>query len=146
MNSKPCRLVPFAMGVAAFVAAMSLTPGQAYGEREKHWRIPVVMEKATVRGKVVILETRREDRKTIADLRVEVWTTQKDEPQKKGSLLHETKTDEGGLFTLPLIEEGQYILVVGSLRLNLTVTPQADVRKGQSEPKVLLILLPKDVV
>ena len=133
-----------ALTLGAFLGFMQ---DKAWGQsRTTHWKVPIVMEKATVRGKVVILETRKEDRKTIANIRIQVWTAVKDDPSRKRSLLHETKTDEGGLFALPLLDEGQYILVVSELQLSLIVTPQAEVRQGTSEPKVLLILLPKDVV
>jgi hypothetical protein len=135
-----CRL-----GVALSVA--SLACGAALGEdQSREWKVPIVMEKATVRGKVVVLETRHEDRRAASDLKVQVWDTLRDTPRKKHNLLHDTKTDEGGLFTLPLLDEGQYVLVVGDLNLSLSVVPAAPVRKDSSEPKVLLILLPKDVV
>jgi hypothetical protein len=121
------------------------TPDAALGRKDE-WAVPVVMEEATVRGKVVILETRQDDRKTIANLPIEVWETEKNNPGVKRKLRHETTTDDGGLFSLPLLETGQYILIVSELRLSLTVIPQNQIRAGQGEPKILLILLPKDVV
>lgn len=123
--------------------ATSASPGQP---QEKRWTVPVVMEKATVRGKVVILETRKEDRKTVAGLPIEVWSTLEGQPDAKKMLLHATQTDEGGLFSLPLIDEGHYLLVVGYVQLNMTVVPLDERRRESNEPKILLILLPKDVV
>jgi hypothetical protein len=104
------------------------------------------MEEATVRGKIVILETRKQDRRTIAGLRIEIWEPEEDDPNVRRELVHAVKTDEDGLFALPQLEVGQYIMMVSDLRLNLMVIPKAEVRKGQEEPKILLILLPKDVV
>ena len=137
-------IVRMALVLTAFLGvAQDKASGQS---KERRYKIPVVMEKATIRGKVVILETRRDDRKTIANLRIQVWSTAKDDPGTKRSMEHETKTDDGGLFALPLLEEGRYILVVGELQLSLSVVPQSEDRKGASEPKVLLLLLPKDVI
>ena len=115
----------------------------------RKWRVPVVMEKATVRGKVVILETRTEERKAVAKLAVQVWTRVEDNRGRadRGKLLVETKTDDAGFFDLPVIEVGDYMLVVGDLQLKLTVVPEAPARSGQQqEAKVLLLLLPKEVL
>jgi hypothetical protein len=121
--------------------------------------VPVVMEEATVRGRVVILETRREDRKVIEGLAVQIWSTKEAEttarrrwarrnaPQlEPDQLLHETETDELGIFDLPELDIGDYILKVSGIQFRLTVIKQSEERAGQSEPKVLLILIPKEVV
>jgi hypothetical protein len=133
--------------VRGLVVLGSLAGATVHGADDgREWKVPIVMEKATVRGKVVVLETRHEDRRAAANLKIQVWDTLKASPQKKHNLLNETRTDEGGLFTLPLLDEGRYVLVVGALNLSLTVTPPAGIRKDSPEPKVLLVLLPKDVI
>jgi hypothetical protein len=118
---------------------------------EKEIAVPVVMEVATVRGKVIMLEDRKTDRQVLKDLKVAVWSTKKDEGSAEQTtepdkLLHETTTDEFGMFNLPELVEGNYVLVVSELRLNLIVIPKAEERADQKDPKVLLILLPKEVV
>ena len=142
----PLRWIRCRAPVAAIALVLVLAeraPGQ---DDAKAWRVPVVMEEATVRGKVVILETRREDRKTVGGLRIEVWTTEPDNPRIRDERIHRTRTDDEGLFSLPSVEIGRYVIIVGELRLGLQVVPKANVRADQQEPKVLLILLPKDVV
>ena len=147
----------FAVVAAALWFVSLCAPGDASAAEKKtsQWRVPIVMEKATVRGKVVVLETRREERASIKNLNVEVWTAPEEssgEESKKDSdapgrkRLHATKTDELGFFSLPALEEGEYVLVIGELHLGLTVVPAAEVRKGQEEPKVLLLLLPREVL
>lgn len=120
--------------------------------------VPIVMEAATVRGKVAVLETRWEDRQIMKGLRVQVWSTKTPEkPQKpsrhsptvhveRDTLLHETETDDLGLFDLPVLDVGEYLLAVSEVRFLLTVIPKSAERAGQSEPKVLLILIPKEVI
>lgn len=139
------RLVGLA--AAGLVLLSAPTPARAQQEaNEKTWRVPIVMEQATVRGRVVILESRREDRKTVGGLRIEVWSTDPDDPNARDSRLHRTRTDDDGLFELPLLDLGRYLMIIGDLRLSLQVVEQSANRRGQQEPKVLLILLPKDVV
>lgn len=121
--------------------------------------VPVVMEEATVRGKVAVLETRREDRKLIEGLPIQVWstverqhtsrvlfTTKTHSTYERDQLLRETKTDDLGLFDLPQLTAGEYILVISEVQFRLSVVPQSQQRRGQAEPKVLLILIPKEVV
>ncbi len=119
----------------------------AKGEARK-WRVPIVMEKSTVRGKIVVLETRIEERTIIQDLRVQVWTWKENAKGKTvpDKLLHQTETDRDGFFSLPIIDNGNYLLVVGDLYLKLTVVPPTVAETDQQEPKILLILLPKEVI
>ena len=140
-------MLPLIMAAACLTAGLRTVLAQEEtGKTEKKWTAPVLMEVATVRGKVVVLETRRDDRKVVEDLSVEVWTAPEDAQEEKKRLV-ETKTDSNGFFTLPVLKVGDYRLLVGELTLNLTVIPKADDRKGQAEePKILLILLPKEVV
>ena len=114
----------------------------------RKWRVPIVMEKSTVRGKIVVLETRVEERRTNQSLRVQIWTWKESLKKKavRDKLLHETKTDRDGFFSLPVIESGNYLLVIGDLHLKLTVVPPTAVKQDQQEPKILLILLPKEVI
>jgi len=56
---------------------------------QQRWSAPVVMETATVRGKVAILETRREDRKTLAGLKVQIWGQNDRDERRK--LISETE-------------------------------------------------------
>jgi len=144
--------------------------------KQKTWRVPVLMEESTVRGKVVVLETRREDRKAVDNLLIQVWTAPDEQeteeeaqatveaekgaenaeeaaPEtpaaaeaKEPELVHETRTDENGLFSLPLLGIGAYRLVVGEISVQLRVLPKSEDREDQEEPKILLILLPKEVV
>lgn len=131
--------------------------GAAAQSDEQTWSVPIVMEKATVRGKVAVLETRREDRRVVEGLRVEVWSTEEIEEPTRGflrrkpeivrdELLHETQTDDTGLFGLPILDAGDYLLVIGEVQFRLTVVDQSAERAGQQEPKVLLILVPKEVI
>lgn len=134
----------FRKSVALGALAAVVLPLSAAGEEQTTWRVPIVMEKATVRGKIVILENRSEDRRVLEGLKVQVWSDP-EESQPSGKI-HETLTDDAGLFSLPELEVGEYFLTVARLRLRLTVVPNDPERAGQLEPKVLLILLPKDVV
>ena len=132
----------------------------------KQGRMPIVMEKATVRGKVVVLEGRRSKRSVLGNLRIQIWSLPADgevpETGKVGEagdeaggeqseagkkkLIHETRTDELGMFDLPLLPVAEYDFVAGELHLRLRVMEKSEKRKGQSEPKILLIVLPKEVV
>ena len=64
------------------------------------------MERATLRGKVVVLETRVQERRTINGLPVQVWTPKKGAGRKvkRDRLLHEAKTDMDGFFSLPVLD------------------------------------------
>jgi len=139
------RLVAMAMLAGV---CLPVTNAVAAKEKVRKWRVPIVMEKATVRGKIVILETRVEERTIIQGLRVQVWTWKENASGKTvpDKLLHETKTDRDGFFSLPVIDNGNYLLVVGDLYLKLTVVAPTLVKTGQQEPKILLILLPKEVI
>ncbi|MCE9616621.1 MAG: hypothetical protein K8T26_20285 [Lentisphaerae bacterium] len=139
---------------------MSSSATRAQDANKQSIKVPIVMEEATVRGKVAILETRREDRKVVEGLPVRVWSTKKAGADansgkhghkqvaqwERDELLHETETDELGLFDLPLLSAGEYLLEVSEVQFRLTVIPQSSERAGQSEPKVLLILVPKEVI
>ncbi|MDA0991322.1 MAG: hypothetical protein O3A51_11300 [Verrucomicrobia bacterium] len=141
--------------IIGLTIGLPLQTEAASGEKQT-WSVPIVMEKATVRGKVAVLETRREDRKAVEGLVVEVWSTKEVEAGRRyfrdrtevvrDELLHETQTDEAGLFGLPLLGTGEYLLVIGEVQFRLTVVDQTGDRVGQDEPKVLLILVPKEVV
>lgn len=120
--------------------------------------VPVVMEAATIRGKVAILETRQDDRRVIEGLKVQIWSTKRTEQKRprlwsgkaddleRDKLLHETETDDQGIFDLPLLGVGEFFLVISKVQFRLTVVEQSVDRTGQTEPKVLLILIPKEVV
>jgi hypothetical protein len=138
-----CAMVLILTGVCLPNSHAMAAKGKA-----RKWRVPIVMEKATVRGKIVILETRVEERRTIQSLRVQIWTWKESLKQKtvRDKLLHETKTDRDGFFSLPVVDSGNYLLVIGDLHLKLTVVPPAAVKQDQQEPKILLILLPKEVI
>jgi len=124
-------------------------------DSSKRWRIPVVMEKATLRGKIVVLEDREQERRTLEGMNVQVWSiankvsgekeSGKVRPER-GKLLHDTETDDLGMFSLPTLDEGKYILLLGELRLLLQVVPKAADRENQQEPAILLIMVPKEVV
>jgi hypothetical protein len=143
------------LGLCLLPAARAI----AQDKDEDTFTVPVVMEEATVRGRVVILETRREDRKVIEGLPIQIWSTKETEttarrrwtrrnsPQlEPDQPVHETKTDELGIFDLPELAVGEYILTVSEIHFRLTVIKQSEERAGQSEPKVLLILIPKEVI
>ena len=147
--------------LAMLCLAGSMTPVEAASRRSRRRpvpKVPVIMEESTVRGKIVVLESRREDRKTVEELLVQVWQAAQEEDDTDGGkqtrpkadvedkLVHETRTDKDGFFSLPSIPIGEYRLVAGELVLRLTVVPKAEVRAGQDEPKILLILLPKEVL
>lgn len=128
------------------LAAWPGPDGRAWArDRDLRARVPVVMERATVRGKVVVLESRRADRSAVENLGIQVWSTT-DGGSKKSARLHETTTDADGLFQLPLLEEGEYLFMIGELRLRLLVVPPAPEREGQEESKVLLIMMPKESI
>lgn len=107
-------------------------------------RTPVVMETATVRGKVAILEVRREGRTSREGLRIQVWQRAKNTEEK--SLIHETLTDQAGLFSLPQLAVGTYELKVEDFAVDLIVIPQSEERKGQEEPKILLLVVPREAL
>lgn len=145
--------------VTALAACLLALTDRAYAQdgAKQAIKVPIVMEAATVRGKVAVLETQREDRRVIQGLKVQVWSSKPADvsPRRRGhrveefqrdQLLHETETDELGLFDLPLLDSGEYFMDVSDVQFRLTVIPQSTERAGQSEPKVLLILIPKEVV
>ena len=146
------------VSMAGWVTAVAVftTLSTAAQDEPRTWSVPIVMEKATVRGKVAVLETRREDRRVVESLQIEVWSTKEiEQPRRflrdtteivRDELLHETETDESGIFGLPLLDTGEYLLVVGEVQFRLTVVEQSPDRTGQEEPKVLLILVPKEVI
>ena len=136
------------VAVLALVSSVILTGllASAAPAQDKAQRVPVVMEEATVRGRVVVLETRRTDRHAPEGLDVQVWSRADEKKGVEKKLLHETKTDEDGLFALPLLAVQEYELVVGEVKLRLIVVPRSEERKDQEEPKILLILLPKESV
>jgi len=160
------RIALMWLGTAVFLAGQTTVRAQ---DTKRTWRVPVLMEEATVRGKVVVLETRREDRRAVENLLIQVWTApdeaeelenaaeeQADETveaeaeteaeKEEPKLVHETRTDENGLFSLPVLSVGVYRLVIGELSVQLRVMPKHEERKDQEEPKILLILLPKEVI
>ncbi len=143
--SMPVRLAVMLLLAGSYLSNSSAMAAKGKG---RQWRVPIVMEKATVRGKVVVLETRVEERRTIQSLRIQVWTRKTNKAKKsvRDKLLHETKTDRDGFFSLPVIDSGDYVMVIGDLNLKLTVVPPTTVATGQQEPKILLILLPKEVI
>jgi hypothetical protein len=143
-----CATAVTALAIAAFLCI-----DQASAESKRsapRLVIPVVMEAATVRGKIVMLEDRRNDRQVLQGLKVVVWSTKSSESEEAEPetdiLIHEAVTDEFGMFDLPLLEEGTYVLVIGEMNLQLVVIPKSEDRADQKEPKVLLILVPKEVV
>ena len=168
-TQKRMRMVAFCLFAAVLLFGQERAEAR---ERMRTWRVPVLMEASTARGKVVVLETRKEDRKAVENLLVQVWTAPDEEqevegaeeaegkageetppekgnpesPQEEEKLVHETRTDENGLFSLPVLSVGAYRLVIGELSVQLRVLPKAEERKDQEEPKILLILLPKEVV
>lgn len=135
--------------ILATVTSAALLPRAVFAQdrdEETTWVVPIVMEVATVRGKVVVLEDRRRSRQTLGDLPVEVWSVSEENGRKvKQSLLHETSTSDTGMFELPYLEEGEYRLVVSAIRLRLLVVPRSRTTTGE-DPKILLIMVPKDVV
>jgi len=145
--------------VACWIVAPIIGHAEA-NDRGDSLNIPIVMEEATVRGKVAVLETRSADRRTPEGLTVAVWTTEvgketakrwwqlgKDEARLlRKDKIHETETDDTGIFSLPSMQPGDYLLAVGSAEFALTVIPRSAERANQTEPKVLLILIPKDIL
>lgn len=140
------------IGVLSMLCCMGITQRVAAEKQEEAWTVPIVIEQSTVRGKIAVLETRSEDRKSLSALSVEIWNTEEVEKRRgrkeyvRKDLIHETLTDEDGFFSLPSLDLGEFILRVGELNLRLTVIPRAPAREGQEEPKTLLILMPKEVV
>jgi len=145
------------LGIAVALGLTTMTGLAAAQDTSK--AVPIVMEAATVRGKIAVLETRWEDRQIMKGLRVQVWSTKapektNDKPNRhsptirvdRDTLLHETETDDLGLFDLPVLDVGEYLLAVSEVRFLLTVIPRSAERAAQSEPKVLLILIPKEVI
>jgi len=150
--------------LATFVGILSISPLCSLHAQEKNWSVPIVMEEATVRGKVAVLETRREEREVLEGVRIQLWSTEeKEEPEPKKkkwfqrrnndekkrvrkNLIHETKTDEVGLFVLPRLSPDEYLLTVSEVQFRVTVVPKAKERIGQEEPKVILVLIPRDVI
>lgn len=136
---------------------------------------PIIMEEATVQGKIIILENFEEDRQAAAGLLLEIWSANEVEDVRKSrrglkqqaaakaagnpgntkfeksELILETETDEDGFF---YIEEGaelapgNYILVLGEVNLILIVEPLSGERAGLNateKQKTLLILVPKEI-
>jgi hypothetical protein len=147
-----------ALSLALILCGVTGPAAQAQEARKQSIKVPIVMEEATVRGKVAVLESRREDRKVVQGLQVRVWSTKEPAGGAQGKrhgrgdtlerdrLLHETQTDDLGLFDLPALAVGEYFLEISEVQFRLTVIPQSTERSGQSEPKVLLILVPKEVI
>ena len=141
------RVALLTLLVTYVCCATVIAPRQACAKKvKKRVRIPIVMEAATLRGKVVVLESRKTDRDVVRGLKVKMWPWNDDIEETETPPLHETQTDEFGMFNLPELAVRDYLLAVGEMHLRLKVMPQAESRRGQSEPKILLILLPKEVV
>jgi hypothetical protein len=118
-------------------------------KKKQRWAVPVIMEEATMRGRLIILEDRTQDRRVIENLNIEVWSRVEDEEtaeDAKKDLLHTTRTDDLGMFQLPLLNVGDYVLTISELDLNFQVVPKAEDRKDQREPKIVLIMLPKESI
>lgn len=161
MKSRISTLSRFALGMLAIALAWNGATATAQEQNNSmSVKVPIVMEEATVRGKVAVLESAREVRRVISGLEVNVWSTkevQEDSNRRwkrksdtkaleRDKLLHETTTDDLGLFDLPTLDAGEYLLDVSEVKFRLSVIPQSAERAGQSEPKILLILIPKEVV
>jgi hypothetical protein len=151
------RYVGNAILVAVFFSSgLALPRAVRARESKQRWRIPVVMEQATLRGKIVVIEDRERERRVLEGMKVQVWTiaepteeetkSGKNTEPKRGKLLHDTNTDDLGFFSLPALEEGNYLMTIAELRLRLQVTPMSAARQGQQEPAVLLIMVPKEVI
>ncbi len=108
---------------AALVGAAALPQAaMARSRRSTKGRLPVVMEEATVRGKVIVLENRKEDRRILRDLSIRIWSGE----GAARKLLHETVTDDLGLFSVPMLKVGEYRMTVAELNVRLSVIPKAD--------------------
>lgn len=141
------RLVTMFVLLAAMVGSypfVSTAPAQgeegAEGEEEGVGLLPIVMEQATTLGKVVLLEDAESERGLLIDLNIEVWDEEKEKQ------LYQTRTDKAGMFKLPELDVGIYVLVVGRLNLKLRVDPRSEERREDRSSKVVFILVPKDVV
>ncbi len=135
------------VGAAILCAFLSAAPTWAR-ERTKTLRVPILMEESTVRGKIIVLETRDDDRKVAANIRVRLFTEKRSNDGGKTirELLHEAKTDDLGLFDLPSVAVGEYQLSVSGMEVRLHVVPRNSAPKPQEDPKVLLILLPREAL
>ena len=123
MDTMQYRKLPALIAVAAAGCVLA-GPGSAFAKKSEKkvttWRVPIVMEQATVRGKIAILETRTEDRKTVKEIAVQIWSTEEQTKRRKTKivrkeLLHETATDEDGFFDLPQVKPDEYLLVIEPL-------------------------------
>jgi hypothetical protein len=119
-----------------------LAAGPVTGDdAEDEASIPVIMEEAVVQGTVVKLEDKDNDRALLAEVPVVLWS------DGKGRRIYETKTDKDGRFAIPRVTAGDYIIAVGTVNLRLRVRPPTgDPEKDLEAPKVIYILIPKDVV
>ena len=136
---------------------------------------PILMEEATVQGKIIILENFQEDRQAAVGLRIEIWSAKEvvAPPSKnrrmakmqaaaaasgneelnfeKNELVLETETDEDGFFYIEEgfeLRPGNYIIAMGDVRLILIVEPLSGDRAGLNpieKQKTLLILVPKEI-
>ena len=59
-------------------------------------------------------------------------------------LIAEALTDEAGSYTLPKIDVGRYKLLIGGLRLNMSVEPE-DTRWSDELRKVIIAIIPKQM-
>ena len=132
---------------------------------------PIVMEEATVQGKIIILENFKEDRQAAAGLLIEIWSAKEfklERTSRRGAkqaakavdtgynferheLILETETDEDGFFYIEEGSElpaGNYIMVIGEVDLILIVEPLSSTREkmdATEKQKTLLILVPKEI-
>lgn len=107
--------------------------------------IPIMIEKATTRGRVVLLEDSDEGRYVVRDVPVAIWHIDKNGKER---LMYSTRTDDDGMFSLPEIEVGIYRAIVGKTPMLMQIVPTVNKLKEQERaaPKALLIMMPKQAI
>jgi len=103
----------------------------------------VVVKQAEIKGQVfVIVGDEEGTSRPASDLPVEVKDT------NKAGVILSVKTDEKGIFYLPNMDKGEYILTVSKLDVRLKIVEEAENSNGKHSyaSKIIIIFLPPEMV
>ncbi len=100
----------------------------------------VVVEHTEINGKVVFLADQEDSEMAAVGVKIRILS------EGTSDVLHETVTDRNGIFTVPALNVGSYLMTVGRLNIRLEVVPGSRVvSSGYTSPKILLVFIPKDL-
>jgi len=131
------------LNCAAQTAGTNTAALSPAGEEQTGRRPLVVLKQSSIKGRVFFLvDNEDEDSSGLVASQVSIRILSK----SGGATLHETKADDQGQFTLPNLDVGTYQMVIGRLRLELSVREQTEtLGSAKILPKTILIYMPKNL-